>query len=118
MNENFDEMSPGSQRKEYKFLWLKLRKPERKESYQTLFSFIAVFLGVGLATLFPQKNCTCEDQVTDLRLETLARQGNKQVINYQQERESVIICAAKREELLKRLEQQEKQRLIKKTKAN
>ena len=118
MNNDFNKQPSGPERKEYKFLWIKLRKPERKEIYHSLFNLTALALAACLAILFPRKNCTCEDQVTDLRLETLARQGNKQVMHYQQERESVIVCAAKREELLKRLEQQEKQRSKKETKPN
>ncbi|RZJ92625.1 MAG: hypothetical protein EOO20_01130 [Chryseobacterium sp.] len=86
---------------------MRFKRAEKRDIYQTLYGFITVIIAVGLATLFPQKNCTCEDQVTDLRLETLARQGNRQAIHYQQQRESVIICAAKREELIKRLKEQE-----------
>lgn len=108
MNNDFNEQPSGPEKKEYKFLWMRFKKPERGEVYQSLFGIIAIVIGAGLAALFPQKNCTCEDQITDLRLETLARQGNKQVMYYQRERESVIICAAKREELLKKLEQEKR----------
>jgi len=110
MNNDFNEQASDPEKIEYKFLWMKFRKPERGEVYQSLFGIIAVFIGLGLAAIFPQKNCTCEDQITDLRLETLARQGNIQVMHYQRERESVIICAAKREELLKKLEQEKRRR--------
>jgi len=108
MNNDFNEQPSGPEKKEYKILWMKFQKQE--EVYQSLFGIIAVVIGVGLAAMFPQKNCTCEDQITDLRLETLARQGNKQVMHYQRERESVIICAAKRVELLKKLEQEKRRR--------
>lgn len=116
MKNDFNEQPSGPEKKEYKFLWMKFQKPERGEVYQSLFGIIAVIIGVGLAAIFPQKNCTCEDQITDLRLETLARQGNKQVMHYQQERESVITCAAKREELLRKLEKEKKRRSNKENK--
>lgn len=115
MNGNIDAPHKP-ERKEYKFLWMKLKKPARKEIYHNLFNLTALALAACMAILFPRKNCTCEDQVTDLRLETLARQGNKQVMHYQQERESVITCAAKREELLRKLEKEKKRRSNKENK--
>ncbi|WP_316846499.1 hypothetical protein [Pedobacter psychrodurus] len=118
MSNDFNEQPSGPGRKEYKFLWMRFKRAEKRDIYQTLYGFITVIIAVGLAILFPQENCTCEDQVTDLRLETLARQGNRQVIHYQQQRESVIICAAKREELIKRLKEQEKHRSEKEIKPN
>ncbi|MEO6523854.1 MAG: hypothetical protein ABIN91_19375 [Mucilaginibacter sp.] len=65
-------------------------------------------LAVLLVTIFPQGHCTCEDQIDDPKLKKMALAGDTNVRNYQQQMDDVYICAAKRAELLKKLELQKK----------
>lgn len=67
---------------------------------------VAGALGILLGILFPQKDCTCEDQFTDQKLEAMARQGNEAVRRYLAQKDNPINCAGRRLELLKELEKE------------
>lgn len=67
---------------------------------------LAAAMGILLAILFPQGDCTCEDQFTDQKLETMARQGNQAVKRYLAQKDNTINCAGRREELLQELEKE------------
>jgi hypothetical protein len=56
-----------------------------------------------MSILFPQKDCTCEDQFTDQKLEAMARQGNQAVRRYLAQKDNPINCAGRRQELLQEL---------------
>lgn len=73
------------------------------------FAILAMILCVTLAILFPQKECTCEDHFTDQKLEVMAKQGNRAVRNYLQQRDNPINCAERRRQLLQELEKEDKQ---------
>lgn len=75
---------------------------------QILGGLLVGALAILLAILFPQKNCTCEDQFTDQKLETMARQGNQDVRRYLAQKDNPINCAGRRKELLEQLEKEKK----------
>lgn len=92
--------------------WIKLAKAYQripvlgKLPAQSVSMLLAGLLGIVLAILFPQKECTCEDQFTDQRLEAMARQGNQAVRRYLAQKDNPINCAGRRLELLKELEKE------------
>lgn len=92
--------------------WIKLAKAYQripvfgKLPAQSVSMFLAGALGILLAILFPQKECTCQDQFTDQKLEAMARQGNQAVRRYLAQKDNPINCAGRRLELLKELEKE------------
>lgn len=73
---------------------------------------IIVFaVGVILTLIFPRGECTCADQIVDRKLEVIAKQGNKEVQDYNKSRYNIILCASKRRELLKKIEKEKKLKL-------
>jgi len=75
---------------------------------QVLGGLLVGALAILLAVLFPQKDCTCEDQFTDRKLEAMARQGNQAVQRYLAQKDNPINCAGRRKELLEQLEKEKK----------
>ena len=73
---------------------------------QVLVGILVGALAILLAALFPQKDCTCEDQFTDQKLEAMARQGNQAVRRYLAQKDNPINCAGRRKELLEQLEKE------------
>ena len=73
---------------------------------QVLGGLLVAALAILLAILFPQGDCTCEDQFTDQKLETMARQGNQAVRHYLAQKDNTINCAGRRQELLQQLEKE------------
>lgn len=73
---------------------------------QVLMGILVGTLAILLAVLFPQKDCTCEDQFTDQKLEAMARQGNQAVRRYLAQKDNTINCAGRRKELLEQLEKE------------
>lgn len=73
---------------------------------QVLGGLLVGALAILLAFLFPQKDCTCEDQFTDQKLEAMARQGNRAVQRYLAQKDNPINCAGRRKELLEQLEKE------------
>ena len=67
---------------------------------------LAAALAILLTILFPQGDCTCEDQFTDQKLEAMARQGNQAVKHYLAQKDNTINCAGRRQELLQELEKE------------
>jgi hypothetical protein len=63
-------------------------------------------VAILLAILFPQKDCTCEDQFNDQKLEAMARPGNQAVKRYLTQKDNPINCAGRRQELLQELEKE------------
>jgi len=74
-----------------------------------LFSLIPVLLAIILVILTPRSNCTCEEQLTDEKLEAMAQNGNTDVRTYLAQKDNPFNCAGRRLELLKKL-QKEKER--------
>lgn len=72
------------------------------------FGIMMAILAIILAVIFPQGDCTCGDQIADQKLEVMGKQGNKEVQHYMQSRDNAILCASKRQELLKKLEREAK----------
>jgi hypothetical protein len=73
---------------------------------QVLGGLIVATLAILLAVLFPQGDCTCEDQFTDQKLEAMARRGNQAVKSYLAQKDNTINCAGRRKELLQELERE------------
>jgi hypothetical protein len=73
---------------------------------QILMGLLVGALAILLAALFPQKDCTCEDQFTDQKLEAMARLGNQAVRRYLAQKDNPINCAGRRKELLEQLEKE------------
>ncbi|SDE94790.1 hypothetical protein SAMN05216464_11136 [Mucilaginibacter pineti] len=69
---------------------------------------IGLILAGLMVLIFPPGHCTCEDQIDDPKLNKLALAGDTNVRNYQKQLDDIYICAAKRAELLKKLELQKK----------
>lgn len=70
-------------------------------------------LAILMSILFPQKDCTCEDQFTDQKLEAMARQGNQAVRRYLAQKDNPINCAGRRQELLQELEKEKSKEHLK-----
>ncbi|MDR3697706.1 hypothetical protein [Mucilaginibacter sp.] len=107
----YDElMYPTNQSEESK--WLRLARAYHRIPIlgrlpaQVLAALLVGGLAILLAVLFPQKDCTCEDQFTDQKLEAMARQGNQAVRRYLAQKDNPINCAGRRQELLQELEKE------------
>jgi len=72
---------------------------------RVLMGLLVAALAILLAVLFPQGDCTCEDQFDDPKLQTMAKAGDQQVKQYLAQKDNTINCAGRRKELLEHLKQ-------------
>lgn len=70
------------------------------------FSLIPILLAIILVILTPRSNCTCEEQLTDDKLEAMAQNGNTDVRTYLAQKDNPFNCAGRRLELLKKLQKE------------
>lgn len=67
-------------------------------------AFPVILVGMMLVVIFPRGECTCEEQVPDQAISAMAVKGNKEAQLYLNSRDNALLCAARRQELLRKLE--------------
>ncbi|RYD98760.1 MAG: hypothetical protein EOP54_06570 [Sphingobacteriales bacterium] len=67
-------------------------------------AFPMLLVAMLLVVIFPRGECTCEEQVPDQTISAMAVKGNKEARLYLNSRDNALLCAARRQELLKKLE--------------
>lgn len=72
------------------------------------FAFPVILVGIMLAVIFPRGDCTCEEQLPDKAISEMAVSGNAEARLYLNARDNALLCAARRQELLKKLEDDKK----------
>jgi hypothetical protein len=77
------------------------------------FFFLVFLLGTVLVLIIPRGDCTCEEMLPDQSLQSKEMQNNKEVQAHLKARDNVIICAARQQELLEKLEKEKRLRLKK-----
>ncbi|MGY0039317.1 hypothetical protein [Pedobacter sp. NJ-S-72] len=77
------------------------------------FFFLVFLLATTLVLIIPRGNCTCEEQLPDQALQSRELQNNKEVQAHLKARDNVIICAARQQELLEKLEKGKRLRIKK-----
>jgi sensor histidine kinase YesM len=81
-------------------------------SNEVIFRIVIIVLMLPLIVLLHRwkGECTCEDQIQDQRLTATSLKQNKQVQTYLKTRDNPVMCEARRQELLRKLEQEQKLR--------
>ncbi len=68
------------------------------------FAFPVILVAMLLVLIFPRGECTCEEQLPDKTISAMAVKGNTKALRYLNAKDNALLCAARRQDLLKKLQ--------------
>lgn len=71
-------------------------------------AFPVILISIMLLLIFPRGECTCEEQLPDKSISAMAVKGNAEALSYLNAKDNALLCAARRQELLRKLEEEKK----------